>query len=195
MEKQSGFDLHDVALTAVKDGGSGSCSTEKKPSSAMATAPTSSSFRRESSGERRDREGIGLFLVDADASGVSRRGYPTQDGQRAAEIGFTDVRVAPHDVLGALGRRVAGDRAGGRRDDRRACGGSGRRDVRGADNDGRLSQDAQAVRRRDRLVPGASASRLRHGCRARTGAQHDGIWRRWRRTKRTRASAPRPCRR
>ena len=28
-------------------------------------------------GERRDRNGIGLFLVDADAPGVSRRGYPT----------------------------------------------------------------------------------------------------------------------
>ena len=37
-------------------------------------------------GGRRDRDGIGLFLVDADAPGVTRRGYPTQDGQRAAEI-------------------------------------------------------------------------------------------------------------
>ena len=46
-------------------------------------------------GERRDRDGIGLFLVDANAPGVSRRGYPTQDGQRAAEISFADVRVAP----------------------------------------------------------------------------------------------------
>jgi hypothetical protein len=31
---------------------------------------------------------------------VSRRGYPTQDGQRAAEIGFADVR-RPHDILGS----------------------------------------------------------------------------------------------
>ena len=52
------------------------------------------------SGDRRDRDGIALFLVDANAPGVSRRGYPTQDGQRAAEIGFADVRVAVNDLLG-----------------------------------------------------------------------------------------------
>ena len=34
---------------------------------------------------------------------MTRRGYPTQDGQRAAEIGFADVRVEPHDVLGDPG--------------------------------------------------------------------------------------------
>ena len=45
------------------------------------------------SGERRARDGIGLFLVDADAPGVARRGYATQDGQRAAEVTLTDVRV------------------------------------------------------------------------------------------------------
>ena len=32
---------------------------------------------------------------------MTRRGYPTQDGQRAAEVVFADVRVKPHDVLGA----------------------------------------------------------------------------------------------
>ena len=53
-----------------------------------------------SRGDRRDRDGIGLFLVDADAPGVTRRGYPTQDGQRAAEIAFANVRVEPKDVLG-----------------------------------------------------------------------------------------------
>ena len=51
-------------------------------------------------GDRRDRDGIGLFLVDANAPGVTRRGYPTQDGQRAAEIAFANVRVEPEDVLG-----------------------------------------------------------------------------------------------
>jgi alkylation response protein AidB-like acyl-CoA dehydrogenase len=52
-------------------------------------------------GERRDRDGIGLFLVDANAPGVSRRGYPTQDGQRAAEVTFMNVRVEPQGVIGA----------------------------------------------------------------------------------------------
>ena len=39
-------------------------------------------------GERRDPHGIALFAVDAAQPGVFRRGYPTQDGARAAEITF-----------------------------------------------------------------------------------------------------------
>ena len=50
-------------------------------------------------GGRRDRDGIGLFLVDADAPGVTRRAYPTQDGRRAAEIDFSNVRIEPGNVL------------------------------------------------------------------------------------------------
>ena len=45
------------------------------------------------SGEPRARGGIGLFLVDAAAPGVVRRGYPTQDGLRAAEVTLTGVRA------------------------------------------------------------------------------------------------------
>jgi alkylation response protein AidB-like acyl-CoA dehydrogenase len=52
------------------------------------------------SGERRDREGISLFLVEADAPGITRRGYPTQDGARAAEITFEKVRVGADALLG-----------------------------------------------------------------------------------------------
>ncbi|MGD0643047.1 MAG: acyl-CoA dehydrogenase, partial [Roseiarcus sp.] len=51
-------------------------------------------------GGRRERGGLGLFLVDASAPGIARRGYPTQDGLRAAEITLTDVRVEAHDVIG-----------------------------------------------------------------------------------------------
>ena len=51
-------------------------------------------------GAPRDPNGIGLFLVDRKAPGVVVHGYPTQDGQRAAEIGFQDVRVPAEDVLG-----------------------------------------------------------------------------------------------
>ncbi len=55
------------------------------------------------SGERRARDGIGLFLVDADAPGVARRGYATQDGQRAAEVTLTDVRVTAGSAIGVPG--------------------------------------------------------------------------------------------
>jgi len=51
-------------------------------------------------GDRRDEAGIGLFLVPADAPGVTRRGYRTQDGSRAADITFSGVRVEADAVLG-----------------------------------------------------------------------------------------------
>lgn len=43
------------------------------------------------SGAVGDEAGIGLFLVDA--AGLKRRGYPTQDGLRAAEISFEGTRA------------------------------------------------------------------------------------------------------
>src|SRR5208282_5014084 len=54
-------------------------------------------------GGQNDRNGIGLFLVDAAADGVSTRGYPTVDGQRAAEVTFSGVRVAAAAAIGEPG--------------------------------------------------------------------------------------------
>jgi pimeloyl-CoA dehydrogenase small subunit len=54
-------------------------------------------------GETRDQRGIALFLVDAGAPGLTRRGYPTQDGARAAEIALAAVRVPAENALGAPG--------------------------------------------------------------------------------------------
>ena len=147
-EKQSGFDLNDVALSAVKDGGGGFVLNGEKTLVGQGDSADKLIVSARLKGGRRDRGGIGLFLIDADAAGVTRRGYPTQDGQRAAEIAFADVRAAPHDVIGAPDGALHGHRAGGRRDDCGARGGGGRRDVGSADDDGRVSQDAQAVRGR-----------------------------------------------
>jgi alkylation response protein AidB-like acyl-CoA dehydrogenase len=52
------------------------------------------------SGERRDPRGLGLFLVPTDAAGVSVEPYPTQDGGRAAEVSFSDVRLPADAALG-----------------------------------------------------------------------------------------------
>jgi pimeloyl-CoA dehydrogenase small subunit len=99
-EKQSGFDLSDVALSAVKDSGGFTLNGEK---TLVGHGDSADRFivSARLKGARRDRDGIGLFLVDAGARGVTRRGYPTQDGQRAAEIALANVRVEAHDVLGA----------------------------------------------------------------------------------------------
>jgi alkylation response protein AidB-like acyl-CoA dehydrogenase len=55
-------------------------------------------------GEPRDSDGISLFVVDAAA--VRRRGYNTQDGTRAADLVFDDVRVADQDRIGEPGGAI-----------------------------------------------------------------------------------------
>ena len=92
LERQSRYDCSDVATTArrhddawVIDGEKGLVLHGDVAGMLVVTARTANG--------RRDRDGIGLFLVDGEAPGVTRRGYPTQDGQRAAEIAFVDARA------------------------------------------------------------------------------------------------------
>src|SRR5207253_4315518 len=66
-------------------------------------------------GDRRDKIGVGVFLVPANAKGVTKKSYPTQDGLHAADITFTGVEVGadaaignPEDAL-ALVERVVDD--------------------------------------------------------------------------------------
>ena len=59
------------------------------------------------SGERHDSDGITLFIVDANAQGVARRGYATRDETRGADISLSNVQVSEADVLGAVGGGLA----------------------------------------------------------------------------------------
>ena len=54
------------------------------------------------SGGQIDENGISLFIVEADADGVSRENFPTVDGLRASEVTFKDVRVGADALLGEL---------------------------------------------------------------------------------------------
>ena len=45
------------------------------------------------SGDADDADGIALFLVEREQPGVEARGYPTQDGARAAEVTFAAARA------------------------------------------------------------------------------------------------------
>lgn len=99
VERGSRYDLHDVSTTAKRDGEGWVLSGEKGVVLHGEGADTLVVSAR-TAGGRRDRGGIGLFLVDGRAAGVSRRGYPTQDGMRAAEIGLENVRVGPDAVIG-----------------------------------------------------------------------------------------------
>ncbi|MCW3475362.1 acyl-CoA dehydrogenase family protein [Limobrevibacterium gyesilva] len=100
VERQSRYDLQDVGVTATRDGAGWLLNGEKSvvlhgdsADKLLVTARTG--------GSRRDPGGIGVFLVDATAGGVSRRGYPTQDGLRGAEVSFANARA--EDVLGDPG--------------------------------------------------------------------------------------------
>ncbi|MBB5691225.1 pimeloyl-CoA dehydrogenase small subunit [Roseomonas alkaliterrae] len=107
-EPQSRFDLHDVATTAKKDGAGWILDGRKGVVLHGDTADDLVVTAR-ISGQRRDREGIGVFLVPATAQGVSRRGFRTSDGQRAADITFDNVKVGPEAELKgglALAERV-----------------------------------------------------------------------------------------
>ncbi len=121
-ERQSRYSLNDVHTRAIANGSGWRITGEKalvlhgdSADTLLVTARTG--------GDHRARHGIGLFLVDAAASGVTRRGYPTQDGLRAADIAFESVaaeaigdpaEALPHlervqdEVLAALASEAVG---------------------------------------------------------------------------------------
>jgi pimeloyl-CoA dehydrogenase small subunit len=98
-ERQAGHDLFDIAATARQDG-AGFVLNGEKGLVLHGDCADKLIVSARSAGARRDKGGIGLFLVDAKAEGVARRGYPTQDGMRAAEVTLTNVRVEGQDALG-----------------------------------------------------------------------------------------------
>jgi pimeloyl-CoA dehydrogenase small subunit len=98
-EKQARFDLADTATTARADGKGGYTLEGEKVVVLAGDGADKLIVTARVSGGRADRGGIGLFLVDAKANGVTRRGYPTQDGQRAADVTFSAVRVGPEAVV------------------------------------------------------------------------------------------------
>ncbi|MEZ5762850.1 MAG: acyl-CoA dehydrogenase [Xanthobacteraceae bacterium] len=51
-------------------------------------------------GERRDRGGIGVFVVPAQSPGMTATDYPTLDGARASNVVFDAVALPPEALLG-----------------------------------------------------------------------------------------------
>lgn len=51
--------------------------------------------------------GLSAFIIDANAEGVERQGYPTVDGLRAAEIHLNAVKVPREALLGQEGQALA----------------------------------------------------------------------------------------
>lgn len=101
-ERQSRYDLFDV-LTDARANGSGWTLSGKKGLVLNGAEADALIVSARLAGGPRERQGIGLFLVDAQAPGVSRHGYATQDGLRAADIAFDNVAVGAEQVVGAPG--------------------------------------------------------------------------------------------
>jgi pimeloyl-CoA dehydrogenase small subunit len=102
-ERQSRYDLADVAASARREGASYVLDGAK---SLVLHGDSAGKFIMSArlSGGQRDRDGLALFLVDAVAKGVSTRGYATVDGLRAAEVTFAGVRVDGGVAIGEPGK-------------------------------------------------------------------------------------------
>src|SRR5260370_27861382 len=99
LEKNSRYDLNDVVTSAKKKGSGWVIDGEKfvvingeNADTLIVTARTR--------GAQREASGIGVFAVAANARGVARKGYPTQDGLHAADITFTGVEVGADAAIG-----------------------------------------------------------------------------------------------
>ncbi len=102
VERQARFDLADVAASARPSGAGWALSGTKKYVLHGACADYLIVSARVS-GEQRDRQGIGLFVVDSRSSGLQRRGYFTQDGTSAADITLEEVQVDAGWLIGVPG--------------------------------------------------------------------------------------------
>jgi hypothetical protein len=101
-EAGSRYDLNDVSTTARKSGDSYILSGAK---AAVIGAPWADRLivSARTSGNRRDRDGISLFIVDRESANLHLQSFRTIDGRRAAEITMRDVRVPADQLLGNEG--------------------------------------------------------------------------------------------
>jgi alkylation response protein AidB-like acyl-CoA dehydrogenase len=102
-EKSSRFDLASVTTTARPAGGDYVLTGEK---SAVIAAPWADYLivSARTSGQRHDRSGVSLFVVDRRAANLDLQSFKTIDGRRAAEISLRDVRAQ---LLGKEGEGTA----------------------------------------------------------------------------------------
>ena len=98
-EPQSRFNPADVLSSANGDGDGYVLNGTK---AVVAAAPWASKLivSARISGDQRDSDGLGLFIVEKSASGVSTQDYPTVDGNRASEVTLENVTVGADALIG-----------------------------------------------------------------------------------------------
>jgi alkylation response protein AidB-like acyl-CoA dehydrogenase len=100
-EPGSRYDMAEVSTRAAKDGDDYTLSGIKNVVLGGDVADKIIVAAR-TSGYTRSEEGLTLFMVDADADGVSREAYPFLDGRGGADITLDNVRVPASAVLGGV---------------------------------------------------------------------------------------------
>jgi alkylation response protein AidB-like acyl-CoA dehydrogenase len=101
-EPQGRYDAHDVTTRATPAGDGWRLDGVKTLVLSGAAADALLVVARESGGPR-DRDGLSVFLVPADAAGLARRGLPTYDGRQTADLRLREVRVPSAARLGPAG--------------------------------------------------------------------------------------------
>ncbi len=102
-EPQARYDLNNVKTFAQRSG-NGWVLEGDKSVVVHGDSATKLIVSARTSGNYNDSAGITLFLVDAGAPGLSRRGFPTQDGQRGAPVSLARVEVPESAVIGTVDR-------------------------------------------------------------------------------------------
>jgi pimeloyl-CoA dehydrogenase small subunit len=105
-ESQSRFNLADVRTSAKADGDGYVLNGAK---AVVIGAPWANKLivSARLSGDQFDRDGLGLFIVDKAAAGVSTQDYQTVDGSRASEITLENVAVSADALIGDAGNGFA----------------------------------------------------------------------------------------
>ena len=105
-ESQSRFNLADVRTSAKADGDGYVLNGAK---AVVIGAPWANKLivSARLSGDQFDRDGLGLFIVDKAAAGVSTQDYQTVDGSRASEITLENVAVSADALIGEAGNGFA----------------------------------------------------------------------------------------
>ena len=104
-EPRGRYDLADLETTAKKDGDGYVINGHK---AVVIGAPWASHLivTARTGGERRDKDGISVFIVEKDADGITTRDYPTVDGRRASEVYFENVSVPADAMIGEEGKAL-----------------------------------------------------------------------------------------
>ncbi|ERJ19356.1 acyl-CoA dehydrogenase [Salinisphaera shabanensis T35B1] len=105
-EPNGRYDPFWIETTAKKDGDSYVLSGKKAVVLGGDSADRLLVIAR-SSGDNPGKNGLSAFLVDGNADGVSRDGYTTFDGHRAAEIVLDNVKVGADALVGEEGGAAA----------------------------------------------------------------------------------------